>query len=528
MFEGSSPGELVTVVEDACRAEAAIHARRAAAIAALLWQRTAEAEGHGNGDPGYALITGFNRTCAEVGAAMNTAPFVARRLVAQAEALDVRLPRVAALLADGKLSWSETAAIITGTDYVAAEVMPAVDAAVAEKITGWDCWSRRRLLNAIAATVNGLDPEAAKERRKTADTDRRVRLTTQPNGMARLDAQLGAPAAVLFDRRLTEMARGVCGEDPRTLDQRRADAMAALGEGRSTLRCACPNAACPAGTEAPATGRVVINVIASAETLTGRSEDPGYLDGYGVIDAVQVRALAEAGAVLRPTAKPGAEADEVLRHQPGAAVARWVRCRSLTCSFPGCNRSAWRADLDHTVPFDHRHPFGGGWTLAGNLDAKCREHHRLKTFHSGAGGWQNTQRHDGTVEWISPTGRVYRSTPDGAELFGDIAVACATRAPLPRNRQAEKARRTRLAREGLAAKRAANTETQRLNDARANEIDLRQWRNEVRRRLHLLKGAPSTSPFCSWVNDPPEDETITADWRPPPPEPTPDHDQPPF
>lgn len=342
MLESSSADELMAVVEDTRHAESATHARRAAAIAALLSQRTAEAEGHDQTDPSYALITGFTRTCAEVGAAMNTTPYLTRQLVAVAEALDTRLPRIGALLADGKISWSDTTAIITRTDYVHAELMPEVDAALADKITGWDCWSRRRLINTIDTVIRKTDPEAAKERRTTADTDRRVTLSTQPNGMARIDGKLTAPAAVLFDQRLTQMARAVCPEDPRTLDQRRADAMAALGEGHTTLSCACTNTDCPNRTPEPATGRVVINLIATADTLTGTSEDPGYLDGYGVIDADQVRELADAGALLRPTAKPVPQAEELLRHQPSAAATRWVRCRSLTCSFPGCNRSAWR------------------------------------------------------------------------------------------------------------------------------------------------------------------------------------------
>ena len=47
------------------------------------------------------MITGFARTTAEVSAAMNMSPMGAKRLVAQAEALDTRLPKVAALLAEG-------------------------------------------------------------------------------------------------------------------------------------------------------------------------------------------------------------------------------------------------------------------------------------------------------------------------------------------------------------------------------------------------------------------------------------------
>jgi hypothetical protein len=44
--------------------------------------------------------------------------------------------------------------------------------------------------------------------------------------------------------------------------------------------------------------RVLINVVADAETVGGGHDRPGYLEGYGVIDAEQVRDLA-AGAVQR-------------------------------------------------------------------------------------------------------------------------------------------------------------------------------------------------------------------------------------
>jgi hypothetical protein len=36
----------------------------------------------------------------------------------------------------------------------------------------------------------------------------------------------------------------------------------------------------------------------------------------------------------------------------------------------------------------------------------------------------------------------------------------------------------------------------------------------MRDMLFTFKGAPSTSPFCTWVNDPREAEELPADWRP--------------
>ena len=67
-------------------------AHRCAAIAALLWQRIGEAE-EADLEPGYAMVTGFARTTAEVSAAMNMSPMGAQHLVGQAEALDTGCPR---------------------------------------------------------------------------------------------------------------------------------------------------------------------------------------------------------------------------------------------------------------------------------------------------------------------------------------------------------------------------------------------------------------------------------------------------
>ena len=89
MFEGATPDALITEIEASQRQESALMAHRLAAIAALLSRRIAEAE-EADPDPGYAMITGFARTTAEVSAAMNMSPMGANRVVAHAEALDVR------------------------------------------------------------------------------------------------------------------------------------------------------------------------------------------------------------------------------------------------------------------------------------------------------------------------------------------------------------------------------------------------------------------------------------------------------
>jgi hypothetical protein len=186
---------------------------------------------------------------------------------------------------------------------------------------------------------------------------------SKPNGMTRLDGALPAPAAALVDKRLSQMATSVCAHDTRTIAQRRADALVALSEGR-TLACNCNRTDCATRVidESPALPRFVINVIASQETLEGCSDQPGYLEGYGVIDAEQVHQIAES-ASLRMLFKPAVSDAEALWYQPSAALERWIRCRDLTCRFPGCDRAAWFADIDHTIPFNHVKPSTGRQTV---------------------------------------------------------------------------------------------------------------------------------------------------------------------
>jgi len=153
-----------------------------------------------------------------------------------------------------------------------------------------------------------------------------------------------------------------------------------------------------------------------------------------------------------------------------------------------------------------------------------------QAFHGGPDGWQDEQFPDGTVVFTSPTRRVYRNSPASAELFPQMRGPCAEPVPRKRSRRREKSARTSLARSKLTALRPINAEQQRINRARREEIDLRKWRNNMRKTLLVLEGGrPSTSPWCSWVNDPVEDVHITADWVPPPPAPpNPGDDEPPF
>jgi len=135
----------------------------------------------------------------------------------------------------------------------------------------------------------------------------------------------------------------------------------------------------------------------------------------------------------------------------------------------------------------------------------------------------------GTIVWTSSTGREYRSTPAGYDLLPKLRPACRAPTATLRNHAGEKAKRITQARRRLRDLRQVNAETRRVNRARKKEIADRKWRNHMRRMLALFKGTePSTSPWCTWVNDPFEPETFPPDRQPSPPPPPTLDDDPPF
>ena len=94
-------------------------------------------------------------------------------------------------------------------------------------------------------------------------------------------------------------------------------------------------------------------------------------------------------------------------YRPSAALARFVKTRDRTCSFPGCNRAAHHGDLDHARPYRPNDP-DGGRTDPDNLHPPCKNHHVLK--HKGHWVLRTnpaTRQH----YWTSPAGHQYPIIP---------------------------------------------------------------------------------------------------------------------
>jgi hypothetical protein len=133
------------------------------------------------------------------------------------------------------------------------------------------------------------------------------------------------------------------------------------------------------------------------------------------------------------------------------------------------------------------------------------------------------------VIWASPTGRTYRTTPAGADLFPQPRrPACAPPAPSRRSRSRQRSARIAQERKHNRQQQPVNEARRWLEQARKQEIAGRKFRNHMRDMLFLFKGAPSTSPFCRWVNDPRELEELPPDWTPEKPVPISLPDDPPF
>ncbi|WP_255733793.1 HNH endonuclease signature motif containing protein, partial [Cellulomonas sp. ACRRI] len=157
-----------------------------------------------------------------------------------------------------------------------------------------------------------------------------------------------------------------------------------------------------------------VNLTIAASTLLGLDDHPADLDGYGPIDAVRARALADGGIWRRIITDPATH--QVLdvgrqRYRPPTGLAAFVRTRDTTCVAPGCTVPARNADLDHTIEY---HPQPGdppdqplGRTDANNLGPLCHRHHRLKTD----GGFRLRQIAPGLFEWITPAGHRYLTRP---------------------------------------------------------------------------------------------------------------------
>ena len=334
--------------------------------------------------------------------------------------VEQRLPRAAALTAQGRLDWVRLKLLVTKTRDLTGDQAAAVEAKVLlpAVLTLTIGLYERALDRAVLAA----DPTAADRGRKEAQALRNVAFYRTRNGADGLDgaatltAQGPAEALTAAWNALDAEARRLRADgDPRTLPQLRHDLLVARCTGTLTSTLTIPDGAPtrttgnPTRTDAaddaaddaaplpddlaaaPPADRAVpsprtdvpvhLTVTVSLQTLLGLNDHPGDLDGYGPVPAQMVRELATTaiwrcvavddthGTVLgvgTRTYTPG--------YVPGSRLRQFLTVAAPTCLVPWCTARAERCDLDHRTPYAD-----GGATCCCTVGPLCRRHHRQKS-----------------------------------------------------------------------------------------------------------------------------------------------------
>ena len=435
---------LVGAITGWTRAVATAECHRLAAIAELTERRGASELAI---ERQFWACDGWDSAAAEVSAASGISARAASGQMHQGVALRHRLPQIAKLMADGMLSARLASTVTWRTQLVEdPEIMARVDADLAGIAASWGPMSVAKSENAIDAVITVHDPAAVRRFQAAASgCDVSFGHRDDATGTASMWGRLTAVDAELVQRSVEQVARGVCPHDPRTLGERRSQALGVLAAGGTQLRCTCGRADCSAAVPDARANAIVIHVLSDhpqpqpdsgpdgpdngpddpdngpgPDPVAGdpslppsRGNGPGLavIAGGAVVPTALLAELVALGASVRPVA-PACELGGEPRYRPPARLQRFVRSRDLTCCFPACDRPAERCDVDHTIPHG-----AGGPTHPGNTKCLCRKHHLLKTFWNGRTGWTDRQFTDGTIVWTSPTGHRYTRPPGSRLLF---------------------------------------------------------------------------------------------------------------
>lgn len=486
IFAGVDADALLAEIEQADREEAKVGARKMAAIAELV--RTTVGD---DDERRRWAFDPWDYTAAKVGAALRVGHRRASGQMRIAVALRDRLPRVAALYYRGELSSRLISEISWRTHLIEDDALLAlIDAALAEGAVEWGPLSGHKLTTEIDSVIERYDPDALRRSKELMRSrDFQVGAHDDSAETATVWGRLLATDAAVLWRRICAMAAEVCDADPRTVGQRRSDALGALGSLNEHLACQCGSQNCPSAGQ-PSKSNIVIRVIAdqaavdaarksleaeqanvdatdqsagqaAADIADVESEqndrhvedadadadadvdapepadsqpvsptsrkDAGaaLLMGRGVMPSALLAEAIRGGAKVKPLWLPGADPEP--RYRPSAELAEFVRMRDLFCRFPDCDVPADRCDIDHTIPW----PLGP--THASNLACKCRTHHLMKTFWVGPDGWTDVQLPDGTLIWTSSSGQS-RTTKPGCRLYFPTWNATTSDLPPPSTR----------------------------------------------------------------------------------------------
>jgi len=339
------------------------------------------------------------------------------------------LSATAQALCDGEISAAHASALAHGTSDLPTQVAKAAEPVLVAAARRLDPPRLRRVLGHLRQAT---DPDGADQRHGR----RGLWVTPTLEGMVALQGLLEPEAGQTLLAALEPLARPHSADDPRSGDQRRADALTELA--RRALE----------GGQLPRIGgvRPQLTVVVDLDSLLGR---PGALGGElgwaeplspeacrrlacdGALTRVLVTRQPQTGHQPHPSSDGGPVAGDrsgneglagrlrtamtllppVLGGAPSQPLDVGRASRVITpaqrsalavrdggCVFPGCDRPLAWCEGHHLVSW-----LDGGPTDLVNLALLCRAHHR--TVHEG--GWQLTRGPDGRFT-ATPPNRPHR------------------------------------------------------------------------------------------------------------------------
>ncbi|HWJ65312.1 MAG TPA: HNH endonuclease signature motif containing protein [Nocardioides sp.] len=340
------------------------------------------------GATGTPRITEY--AAATFGARIQTTPYGAKKLIADAVDLMLRLPKLQAGIETGTVRVPHARHVAAATRDLSPDEAAWVDAEVAESADGRLAWARFEAL--VEGKVAAANPELTRAKEEAAAKSGFIRMSrVNKHGMATLTIHHHAAKVLTADAGITALAKHLEPQMPdATLAERRLVAFEILTN---------PDAHHDLDTKAgkkvgPVKPKVKIHLHLTPDSPIARME------GHGPVTTAWVRHLVEhiaAGVRVAPVIDLAGQAPADAYEIP-ARLREAVRLMFPGDVFPYASSTSGKGDIDHQIPYSQ-----GGPTAIGNLAPLTRGHHRIKTH----AGWEARQPFPGIVIWRDPHGAHY-------------------------------------------------------------------------------------------------------------------------
>ncbi|KRB77070.1 hypothetical protein ASE01_09945 [Nocardioides sp. Root190] len=358
------------------------HPDRSASVSKRVRDRAMPA-----GAVGTPLITEY--AASAFAARIQTSPYGAKKLIADAVDIHHRLPRLAAGLKAGTTRAGHARRVAEATRELTEAQAAWVDAEVHEIADGRLAWSR--FLAVLDGKVAAASPELAQTKEHAASLERGIRMSRiNKHGVATLTIRDHITTLMAADIAITAVAKALEDTMPAVdLRERKLAAFAIMTN---------PEAHVDLGV-GPIKPKVRIDLHLTPDSEIARMEDHGPVT---IAWARQMIAHVAGKVTVAPVINLANQAPVDAYEIPNA-MRQAVHLIHGGDIFPYAANTTRRVDLDHNLPYSE-----GGKTEPGSLGPMTRTHHRIKTHHQEDGQrWECRQPFPGIIVWRDPHGAHY-------------------------------------------------------------------------------------------------------------------------